>query len=808
LDKLRAGLARRGITSTVAALSVALAERTVSAAPAGMAGQVSRAAVAEAAVGGGSVLLLWKLLAGAGVAATAAGLLVLPGILHKNRQAASSMPIVAAVQPAAIAAPASVPSSTPASAPALTAAAQSSDTTNKLVLHIVTADSGKPIPSVALDYWLFTGNSVKRMKQMTASPLGVCEVPLPPATATELVLLSQRDGFADTRLQWHMDHGETIPQEYTLRLARPVSIGGTVVDADGNPVAGAVVGFNNQPGPAQDNAIETADFGWPFWITATTGPDGRWQMNRISREAVRTIYGAASHPLHVESELLHVGTDSDAQKRLLAGEYEFQLGRAVEVRGMVVDAHGQPVAQANITVGMIGESSSRATNSGSDGQFHVLGCKPGKTLLSAEAKGYAPTTLDVDLGAGTGPFRLTLKGGRLLCLRVADAAGMPVSNATVWLDTFPRGTSGLNAPVSVQTEFNRKTGPDGRLKWSGAPDGELAFDIFAPGFMRLSREKAPADGQEHVITLPPALTISGTVQDAATGSLVPSFRLVAGWPVTNPVTGAVDARWSSIDRFWMSFNGGKFHHVYDEPVVVVTPNPGFIFKIEAEGYAPFVTRPVALNEGEVQLDAALQPAASITVSVTLPDGRPAAGVDVGIVSPSAGLQLAPGGFSRLIQTGGSVLLTDSQGRFTLKPDDSVTGVIAASAEGYAEATKAALAGEPVMVLQPWGRLEGTLQAEGRPGTNCALLFRLGTGELRSVSTDFTAYQTKTDGAGHFVFEKVPPGKHQLTRLVEVTLTSGSAERAWMHQPLTNVDIRPGETTTVTVDGTGPGTPVP
>ena len=89
---------------------------------------------------------------------------------------------------------------------------------------------------------------------MTASPLGVCEVPVPRATVTELVLVSQRDGFADTRLQWHVERGETIPQEYTLRLARAVSIGGTVMDADGNPVAGAQIGFNNKPDPFQDNA--------------------------------------------------------------------------------------------------------------------------------------------------------------------------------------------------------------------------------------------------------------------------------------------------------------------------------------------------------------------------------------------------------------------------------------------------------------------------------------------------------------------------------------------------------------------------
>jgi hypothetical protein len=453
---------------------------------------------------------------------------------------------------------------------------------------------------------------------------------------------------------------------------------------------------------------------------------------------------------------------------------------------------------------MVAEVNTRQATSSPDGRFLVVGCKPGKTLLSAEAKGYAPTTLDVDLGAGAAPFRLTLKGGRLLRLRVVDTAGMPVSNAMVWLDTFPRGITRADAPAAVQTEFNRATGPDGRLEWPGAPNGELAFDVSAPGCMRLSGLKVPADSQEHVITLPPALTISGTVRDAATGSLIPTFRLIAGWPVDNPDTGVVAGQWSSIDRFWMSFTGGKFHQVYDEPVLVATPNPGFIFKIEAEGYAPFVTRPVALEEGDVQFDVALRAAASITVSVTLPDGRPAAGVDIGILSPTAGLQLAPGGFSRLNQqAGGSLLLTDSQGRFTLKPDDSVSGVIAAGAEGYAEATQAALAGEPVMVLQPWGRLEGTLLAQGRPGANCALSFQLGTGELIGASADFTAYQVKTDATGHFAFPKVPSGKHRLAQLIEVQATPSATGKAWADQPLTNVDIRPGETTTLTVDGAGP-----
>jgi hypothetical protein len=263
----------------------------------------------------------------------------------------------------------------------------------------------------------------------------------------------------------------------------------------------------------------------------------------------------------------------------------------------------------------------------------------------------------------------------------------------------------------------------------------------------------------------------------------------------------VGGHWSSIGRFWLSFSGGKFHHFYEEPARGGTPNPGYIFKFMAEGYAPFITRPVALHEGEVQFDVALRAAAASTVTVTLPDGRPAADVDIAIVAPNAGLRLVPGGFSRANpQYGGSLLFTDGQGRFKLMPDDSVTRVIAASADGYAEATPTTLATEPVMVLQPWGRLEGTLLVQGQVGTNRTLMFQLGTLRSSGVSTDFTAYQVKTDSAGHFAFAQVPPGSHKLVQLIEVPGTPSPNGMVWMHQPLTDVEIHPSETTTVNVNG--------
>jgi RNA polymerase sigma factor (sigma-70 family) len=101
LDKLRAALARRGVTSTVAALAGVLTERAVCVAPLALAEHVSHAALATAAAGGGvgaGVLNYLastqaKLLAGAAATALVAGLLVLPRLfLSAPAAAATALP--------------------------------------------------------------------------------------------------------------------------------------------------------------------------------------------------------------------------------------------------------------------------------------------------------------------------------------------------------------------------------------------------------------------------------------------------------------------------------------------------------------------------------------------------------------------------------------------------------------------------------------------------------------------------------------------------------------------------------------------
>ncbi|MBL9127255.1 MAG: hypothetical protein JNL97_06400, partial [Verrucomicrobiales bacterium] len=112
----------------------------------------------------------------------------------------------------------------------------------------------------------------------------------------------------------------------------------------------------------------------------------------------------------------------------------------------------------------------------------------------------------------------------------------------------------------------------------------------------------------------------GTVHDASTGRLVPRFRIVCGWPQVDGRDGRVSPRWSTLDRHAIGFCGGTFRHEIVDPIPGADTNPGYVFRFEAEGYSPFVSRVVADGEAEVRFDVALRSADAATDEGPVPEG--------------------------------------------------------------------------------------------------------------------------------------------------------------------------------------------
>ncbi|HTV62769.1 MAG TPA: sigma-70 family RNA polymerase sigma factor [Verrucomicrobiae bacterium] len=812
LEKLRALLAERGVTLSVILLSGLLAGRAIAAAPAGLAGNMAQLALSGAGAGAGLGLTLL------GMTKSPLFIIILVGTaaamaflahwefrsVHPARLPREQLQPIATIG-AEVSAPRPASESSPASS--IPGSNNVATTNGVLLLNIVAADVGRPIPNVEVDYWIRKNDNTTQNRQLEATRYGVCKVPVPD-DISELELISQSIGFATTRLDWRPDHGEQIPAAYTLKMERAVLVGGEVVDPDGNPVAGANVHFEPRP-PAPESRPQSDDF--PFNFDATTDARGHWQIYRIGQEPFGTIHGDAAHPDFVASPFLDFGNDPEAETQLLAGTYVFHLNRAVVVSGVVLDANGQPVANADVLVGNApGEFGARKTKTGNDGTFSVAGCQPGDNLITAQAAGLAAKSIAVDLSDNNcGPFQLTLNPGKVLKLRVVDEDSNPVPDANVMLLSQPDvPESSDSAPSAPRIRFKQQTDSEGRMEWDSAPDAELTFLVSAPDYMVKRGVKAQPDGIEHVITLEPALTVSGTVADAATGQPIPRFRVVAGWPTHVPTSGPNDVEdatkphWSPFERDWMAFGKGKFEFTYQTPMVIGEPNPDYMFKFEADGYRPFVTGVISATARYVRIDVALAPAATTEVTVLTPEHQVAAGVQIGLVSEGAGLVLIPGGFSRQTidsATATSLCSTDDRGNFALPPDPAITEIVAADAQGYAEATPAELAANPVINLAPWGRLEGTFLSNGVPLVGSTLSIEFGQGQgMNTISCGFH-FQATTDAQGRFVFTQAPTGIHNVGLVTPFTARNGLG--GWSQTPLQSVTISSDQITGVTIDTT-------
>ena len=425
LDRLEEALRKRGVTSTALALAGLLTANGVGAAPAHLAAKAARAALAGATTAGGLSVLLAQLFTATKVKFAAAALLaaVVALVVITNRPRPGAAPTAnapAVVNPdkAAIAAASSDP--VPTNAPAV-AQATAATVTNGLVLHleIVAADSGQPVPHVPIDYrgWSSDKFDGQRLK---SSRLGVCNISYP-SNITELALTTREDGFADTKLMWRPLTGEVIPTNYVLRLDRATTIGGRVVDPDGNPIAGAEVRWGHNENLTDLKLPQNHEFGW---ASATTDVEGRWCMNRIAEDMIVRLRGRAESSNFADSISIQVGQDKNAENQLRAMTHVFRLGRTLTLSGLVVDTNGLGIFDAEISVTGSGSGTGpRLGRSQRDGSFSIPGCEPEMASVTVNAKGYAIATEKIQLRPDSKPIRLVMQAGKNLRLRVVSSEG-------------------------------------------------------------------------------------------------------------------------------------------------------------------------------------------------------------------------------------------------------------------------------------------------------------------------------------------------------------------------------------------------
>jgi hypothetical protein len=134
---------------------------------------------------------------------------------------------------------------------------------------------------------------------------------------------------------------------------------------------------------------------------------------------------------------------------------------------------------------------------------------------------------------------------------------------------------------------------------------------------------------------------------------------------------------------------------------------------------------------------------------------------------------------------------DPDGNFAFKPVWGMKSLAAASSNGFAIVSLGSFATNPIITLEPYGKITGTLRRPSGPGTNenLGLMFA----GMNAPRINFWR-QTITDEAGHFDFDHVPAGHLQIC----VRKSIPGTPQASMNEPLQEVDLKPGQSLEVNI----------
>lgn len=373
-----------------------------------------------------------------------------------------------------------------AGAAALRSAAPSptvAEATDRAGLTVVVLDAtGAPLPHVGLCIEPLAGQpALPARTRLVTDPRGRAHLPTPPGP--------------QLRVRSDRGHDEVVAAAAgtcTLRCAAGPSLRGFVVDAFERPVADLQIWLGS---PLDGAAVGGA--------VTTTDAAGAFRLDHVQPGTLVAAFGAA-------------GLSAPQPWRGGDQPLRLELQPAGAIVGLVLDAAGQPLADAQIAAGTTPEHSDDAFPGGvlaftvptqvlrtdAAGRFGPLWLPPGEHSVHARAAGHAPAVqIATVLAAGTTTMAMHLVAARRLTGRVL-AAGAPCALAELVFRDLDR-----NHRVDLRTDALGEFALE--VPW--AATGALC--ARAPGH-RPQRQPIAANTEltPLVLDLPPARRLRGMLR--------------------------------------------------------------------------------------------------------------------------------------------------------------------------------------------------------------------------------------------------------------------------------------------------------
>jgi protocatechuate 3,4-dioxygenase beta subunit len=544
------------------------------------------------------------------------------------------------------------------------------------------------------------------------------------APSSSLTVQASKAGFAPARRTGiRLKTGEAV-RGVSLVLRRGVEGQGTVVDAEGHPVAGADVRAARMEKGRRGFAMILA--GAPREKPDAVS-DAKGVFRLAGLEAGRYRVTAEKEGL-VQKTPVTLDVADDAENRVAP----IVLEAGAAVAGIVRNTRGEPIPGADVDVATEGGGPGEVTTDAA-GKFRVAGLSAGKSvMIFASANGFGlkqanatPPAEDISIVLDTTG---TVRG------RVVDAD----SNSAILDFSLSRSESRASGGQAVMgfymgDEPRSFHSEDGSFELSGVPAGRWSIRAEAPGYRPAevsAIEIGAAETKEGVVlSLKRGGTVSGRVLDAARGSAVPNASL--SWRTGAPVFGfgGRGQRQTATDadgRF-------TFDALPEGKITLDASHPDYMeASVEVE------------PDRQNSVDIALGPGASISGSVVGSDGRtPMGGARVSLDTQGEGGRM-----------GSESTGADGSGAFLF--DHLRAGRYQLVAQGGAGTSAAR-----EVVLSDGQQLDGVLLQIARGTLLRGTVSGLPAGRLGGlrVSASGSSYSdvTTTDDEGRFTLVDVPAG---------------------------------------------------
>jgi beta-lactamase regulating signal transducer with metallopeptidase domain len=632
-----------------------------------------------------------------------------------------------------------------------------------LRLTVLDAQTGEPIPNASVIAGYNRGISFSAPPPLIRTDAsGVAVVP------GERFLIAMGVGVFDSDhapqgIEWFWHSGNARPEnptEYTLKLERGETIGGTLRDEAGQPLANVRVEIKGICDPRKSGEKLPTVQEYPFYDPAfnpcaVTDAEGRWSCAHFSpaMEVLQLDFRRADGSLarfHTALERWKYTPpggeliDMAAARR---GDLVCVFKKGTDVRGAALDAAGHPLAGVKVT-----ETDRRnrprpvsVSETGADGRFILPNRDPHQILLTLTGPGLAIKAEVVSVAPGMPELALTMHPATPLRVRMVDGKGRPIAGARL-------------SPSELDMGWSGATDADGRVAWEQAPAEPIAYHVGAEGYGPRVVRLAAASGVEQTVTLrkgePPGTLLTIKAADE-TGHPLDAFTVAAAYWQNG----------GSMDDFDASEAIGAGR---DGVCIALLPfgKGRFRLKIESPGLEPYVSDPLDQRPEDTELAVILRKSGSSRLTLRLPDGQPAAGARVAVKDTTSGdstfIQLGFLSSDGQPSIDGQHLKTargDELGRVTLPGGAADALAVVIHEKGYLLTTLERLRQGAEARLNAWGRLEGTLTINDHPKADQRLELQH---DGQTIPAGVWLTYFVTSGAdGRFAFEQVPAGQFTL-----------------------------------------------